>query len=60
MKKIYIQPQSAAIIMQCKIMLTASRFTNTADEQNIIPDDEVYNEGFTVKNHTWDFFEDEW
>ena len=60
MKTTYISPQSTVVTMQCRMMLTASRFNNEEDEQHITPDDDEYNEGFTVKSYTMDNFFDEW
>ena len=60
MKKIYIHPQSTAVTMHCRMMLTASQFNNEQDEQYITPDDNEYNDGFTVKGYTMDNFFDEW
>ena len=55
-----MQPQSSAISIQCRMMLTESRFDNNVDEQYITPDDEEYNDGFTVKGYTWSHFSEEW
>ena len=60
MKKNYMRPQSSAVSIQCRMMLTESRFDNNADEQYITPDDEEYNDGFTVKGYTWSHFFEEW
>ena len=55
-----MRPQSSAISIQCRMMLTESRFDNNADEQYITPDDEEYNDDFTVKGYTWTHFCEEW
>ena len=53
MKKTYIQPLTEVKRAQCEMLLAASMFDSSKDEQSIEFTNEEYNESFTVKEYNF-------
>ena len=60
MKNTYIQPEETIVFLHTQTMLSASKFDESEDDQEVTPDDDDYNGGFSVKGYNSGHYFEEW